>query len=147
MRLVLGSRQYDLTTRALVLGLSGAPEDGPMFAVASDEAAVERALADGADLVRLTHPSAGSLKRCAAAGAAVVVPADACSDATAAGLAAERIVPDTLLVEVGAGAGAGALAATVAGVIGGARIVRTADVRAARRVCDVLAAVWEAGDR
>jgi hypothetical protein len=145
MRLVLGSRQYDLTTRALVLGLSGAPEDGPMFAVACDEAAVERALADGADLVRLTHPSAGSLKRCAAAGAAVVVPADACSDATAAGLAAERIVPDTLLVEVGAGAGA--LAATVAGVIGGARIVRTADVRAARRVCDVLAAVWEAGDR
>jgi dihydropteroate synthase len=35
-------------------------------------------------------------------------------------------------------------AATAAGVIRGARIVRTGDVRAARRVCDVLAAVMEA---
>ena len=36
------------------------------------------------------------------------------------------------------------MAATAAGVIQGARIVRTTDVRGARRVCDVLAAVMEA---
>lgn len=37
------------------------------------------------------------------------------------------------------------LAATAIGVIGGARIVRAHDVRGARRVCDSLAAVLEAG--
>ena len=36
------------------------------------------------------------------------------------------------------------MAATAVGVIRGARIVRTDDVRGARRVCDVLAAVMEA---
>jgi dihydropteroate synthase len=38
------------------------------------------------------------------------------------------------------------VAATALGVVRGCRIVRAHDVRAARRVCDVIAAVLEAGD-
>jgi hypothetical protein len=161
MRLTLGSRGYDLTTRSVVVGVGGEPEDmvadgadlieldagaGPapalVYTTASDEGGLGRALSAGAALVRLTAPTAGGLAMCAAAGASVVVPADATADAGAAGLPPQCIVVDTLLVDV---TGADVpMAATAAGVIKGARIVRTTDVRGARRVCDVLAALMEA---
>jgi len=110
--------------------------------MASDEGSLGRALSAGAGLVRLTDPTAGELALCAAAGAAVVVPAEAAGDAEAAGFPPDRIVRDTLLVDVTAAAFPAA--ATAVGVIRGARIVRTTDVRGTRRVCDVLAAVMEA---
>ena len=159
MRLALGSRSYDLTTRSMVIGVGGAPEEmvaegadvievddgpapAPVFTTASDEGGLGRALSAGAALVRLTDPTAGGLALCAAAGASVLVPAGAAGDAGAAGLPPDRIAVDTLLVDV---TGAEVpMAATAAGVIKGARIVRTTDVRGARRVCDVLAAVMEA---
>ncbi len=160
MRLTLGSRSYDLTARALVLGVAGVPSDGadlvetahpdlpvivpdlPVIVSVSDEAGVGRALAAGASLVRMTEPTTAGLKRCALAGAAVVVPLAAVARAAAAGLPPDRIVPDVLLVDVTSDACP--TAAAVAGVIRGARIVRTADVRGAQRVCAVLAAVMEA---
>lgn len=159
MRLTLGSRDYDLTSRALVLGVDGVPEDlvregadllevagygRPVCAVASGDATVERALEEGAVLVRLTAPTRTALEACAAAGAAVIVPADVDQPAAAAaGLPPDRIVPDRLLLDVTRSACP--VAATAVGVIDGARIVRTTDVRGARRICDVLAAVMEAG--
>lgn len=161
MRLTLGSRSYDLTTRALVIGVGGVPEEmvaegadvievevddgrapAPVSTTASDEGDLGRALAAGAGLVRLTDPTPGELALCAATGASVLVPAGATGDAEAAGLPPDRIVSDRLLVDVTADDCP--VAATAAGVIRGARIVRTTDVRGARRVCDVLAAVMEA---
>ena len=159
MRLTLGSRSYDLTTRSLVIGVGGAPAamvaDGadvievhagpapaPVYTTVSAEGDLGRALSAGAGLVRLTDPTAGSLALCAAAGAAVMVPAGAAGDAEAAGFPPDRIVGDTLFVDVAAAEFP--MAATAVGVIRGARIVRTTDVRGARRVCDVLAAVMEA---
>lgn len=155
MRITIGSTSYDLTTRALVIGVGDAaegadlveldigagpaPVSAPGYATASDDGAVGRALSAGAGLVRLTQPTTGALALCAAAGAAVVVPADRAGDT---GLPSDRVVADTLLVDVTAAACP--VAATAAGVIRGARIVRTTDVRGARRVCDVLAAVMEA---
>jgi hypothetical protein len=124
MRLTVGSRTYNLTTRALVVGvseLSDVPSPG---------------------LVHLRAPTADLLARCAAAGAAVIVPPEAVDEARAAGIPPDRIVPDTLLLDVTGSECP--TAATAVGVIRGARIVRTADVRAARRICDVLAAVMEA---
>lgn len=159
MRLTVGPRSYDLTTRCLVIGVGGAPEEmvahgadvievedgaapAPVYTSAPDEGGVGRALSAGAGLVRLTRPTAGELALCAAAGAAVLVPAGAAGAAQAAGLPPDRIAPDSLLVDV---TGAPCpVAATAAGVIRGARIVRTADVRGSRRVCDVLSAVLEA---
>ena len=157
MRLTLGSRSFDLTTRALVMGVAGVPAGGadlveldhpsglssvPVCVAVSDEAGVARALVAGASLVRMAEPTTAGLARCAAAGAAVMVPPDAGGRAAGAGLPPDRVVPDTLLLDVTAEACPSA--ATAAGVIRGARIVRTADVRGARRVCDVLAAVMEA---
>ena len=159
MRLTLGHRSYDLTTRSLVIGVGGVPEEmvaegadvievddgpapAPVYTTASDEGDLGRALSAGAALVRLTDPTAGGLALCAASGAAVLVPAGAAGDAAAAGLPPDRIVNDSLLVDVTAADYQ--VAATAAGVIQGARIVRTTDVRGARRVCDVLAAVMEA---
>lgn len=161
MRLTLGSRGYDLTTRSVVVGVGGVPAEmvaegadlieldagagpapAPIFTTASDEGSLGRALSAGAALVRLTDPTAGGLALCAAAGASVLVPAGAAGDAEAAGLPPDRIAVDSLLVDV---TGADLpVAATAAGVIRGARIVRTTDVRGARRVCDALAAVMEA---
>ena len=135
MRLTLGARSYDLTTRAMEVRDADAP-------VAEDDAALDRALAAGAGIVRLTNPSADALAQCAEAGVAVIVPAAAIETAAAAGLPADRVVPDTLLVDV-TGDSCPAPVTAVA-VIRGARIVRASDVRAARRVCDVLAAVMEA---
>jgi len=161
MLLALGSRRYDVRTRALVMGVLRPPDElvaegadileleimdrpmpVPVCVPAYDEASVERALSTGADLLRLSHPTAGSLSLCAAAGVAVLVPADAAFGAAAAGLPPERVVVDSLLVDVTTDDCP--VAATAVGVIRGARIVRTAHVRAARRSCDVLAAVLEA---
>lgn len=161
MHLTLGSRSFDLTARSVVVGVGGPPEEmvalgadlidleagagagaAPLYTTACDEAGLGRALSAGAALVRLTDPSAGGLALCAAAGAAVLVPAGAAGDAAAAGLPPDRIAVDTLLVDVTRADSP--VAATAAGVIHGARIVRTTDVRGARRVCDVLAAVLEA---
>lgn len=151
MRITIGPTSYDLTTRALVIAVGGVaqgadlvelaegagPSPLPVYASAPDDAGVGRALSAGAGLVRLTHPSAGALALCAAAGASVVVPAG-----TATGLAADRVVPDSLLIDVTMHEHP--VAATAVGVIRGARLVRTVDAPAARRVCDVLAAVLEA---
>lgn len=164
MHLTLGSRSYDLRTRALVMAVAGGPEEledqgadlldlvdldhllsvsVPLSVTASDDDAVRCALAAGVALVRLPQPTPASLAMCAEAGAAVVVPPRAMGDAAAAGLPPERTVPDTLLLDVTAEDLPSP--ATAVGVIRGARIVRTADVVGARRICDVLAAVLEAG--
>jgi hypothetical protein len=151
MRITIGPTSYDLTTRALVIAAGGVPEGAdlveltddasrtpiPIYASAPDDAGVGRALSAGAGLVRLTDPSAGALALCAAAGASVIVPAG-----TAAGLPADRVVPESLLIDVTSHEHP--VAATAIGVIRGARLVRTVDAPAARRVCDVLAAVLEA---
>jgi hypothetical protein len=153
MHLTIGSTSYDLTTRALVIAVGRVTEgadlveldDGvgpaplPVYAIAADDAGVGRALSAGAGLVRLTAPSAGALALCAAAGATVVVPA---GTGAGAGLPPDRVVPDSLLVDVTRHQHP--VAATAVGVIRGARLVRTAEPRGARRVCDVLAAVLEA---
>lgn len=160
MHLTLGSRCYDLTARALVMGVDGdadelvaqgadllevddshPPATVPVCVAATDDASVGRALSAGASLLRLPAPTVASLVLCAAAGAAVVVPSAAAGQATAAGLSADRIVLDPLLLDVTTSHIP--VAATAVGVIRGARIVRTGDVRSARRICDVLAAVME----
>ena len=124
MRLTIGAHTYDLSTRALVVGASELSER------------------PGPGLVRLPSPTADLLAQCVAAGATVVVPLEWVDAAKAAGLTSDRIVPETLVLDV---TGAECpMAATAVGVIRGARVVRTADVRGARRVCDVLAAVMEA---
>ena len=161
MRLTLGSRTYDLRTRALVMGVGGSPRNlvdqgadmveltyphqqmpVPVYVTASDDHLVRRALSAGAALLHLPKPTPSSLAMCADAGVAVLVPPGASAGATAAGVPPERLVPDTLLLDVTAEDFP--VAATAVGVIRGARIVRTPDVRGARRVCDVLAAVLEA---
>ncbi|HEX2047112.1 MAG TPA: hypothetical protein VHF27_05065 [Acidimicrobiales bacterium] len=130
MRLTLGPRTFDLATRALVVGRGEGADLGEL----SHE--------PGPGLVHLPAPTPDLLERCAWAGAAVVVPAGYLEAARAAGLPPDRVVPDTLLLDV---TGSGCLvAATAVGVVRGARIVRTTDARGARRVCDVLAAVMEA---
>lgn len=149
MRLTVGPTTYDLTTRALVIGvgtldgadlveLGAGPAPAPLFATACDDGDVGRVLAAGAGLVRLTRPTARALTLCRAAGAAVVVPAGI--DDT--GLPADRVVADSVLVDVTAAEWPAA--ATAAAVVRGARLVRTTDAKGARRVCDVLAAVMEA---
>ena len=138
MRLTLGSRSYDLTSRALVVGARG----DPVFASAGDDAALERALSEGAALVHLPAPTPHALRRCAEAGVAVVVPSAAVGDALAAGLPLDRVAPQTLLLDVTESPCP--MAETAVGVIRGARIVRTADVKGAQRICDVLAAVLDA---
>ncbi|CAA9224310.1 MAG: hypothetical protein AVDCRST_MAG10-835 [uncultured Acidimicrobiales bacterium] len=156
MRLTLGSRSYDLRTRALVMAVAGSPREGadivhmvepgpaelPVCVTACDEDGVRRALAAGVDLLHLSEPTPASLSLCADAATAVLVPPAAAADAAAAGLPPERIVVDALLLDVTT-ADLPAVV-TAVGVIQGARIVRTADVAGARRVCDVLAAVLEA---
>jgi hypothetical protein len=153
MRITIGSTSFDITTRALVIAVGrvvegadlveltddAGPATSPVYACAPDDAGVGRALSAGAGLVRLTHPSAGALALCAAAGAAVVVPAGTAAET---GLPSDRVVPDSLLIDVTAHEHP--VAATAIGVIRGARLVRTVDAPATRRVCDVLAAVLEA---
>lgn len=159
--IIVGPRSYDLQTRALVMGVGTSPQDlidqgadmvalaypqqqmpVPVCVTASDDDLVRRALSAGAALLHLPEPTSFSLAMCAKAGVAVLVPTGASAGAAAAGLPPERIIPDTLLLDVTAEDFP--VVATAVGVIRGARIVRTADVRGARRVCDVLAAVFEA---
>lgn len=159
--ITLGSRSYDLRTRALVMAVGGSPLDlvgqgadilelayphpqmpVPVCVAAYDDHLLERALSAGAVLVHLPKPTPSSLAMCAEAGAAVLVAPAASAGAAAAGLPPERIIPDTLLLDV-TGEDFPAVA-TAVGVIRGARLVRTADVPGARRVCDVLAAILEA---
>lgn len=161
MRLTLGARSHDLSGRALVLGALGAPGDAvaegadlvepghpgrwgalPVCATAWDEPGLERALAAHAALVRLQAPTPATLRRCAAAGVAVIVPPAALEEARAADLPADRVVSSALVLDVTGERWP--TAATAVGVIRGARIVRTADVHGARRICDVLAAVLAA---
>ncbi|HEV2758664.1 MAG TPA: hypothetical protein VGV86_03755 [Acidimicrobiales bacterium] len=156
MRLALGSRSYDLRTRGLVMAVSGAPTEGadiveladpgpaelPVCVTACDDDGVREALSAGVDLLHLQEPTPSTLAMCVEAGAAVLIPLAASSDAATAGLPPERIVVDALLVDVTEADLP--VVATAVGVIRGARIVRTADVAGARRVCDVLAAVLEA---
>ncbi|HEX3623547.1 MAG TPA: hypothetical protein VHT97_14630 [Acidimicrobiales bacterium] len=157
MRLTLGSRSYDLTTRALVLGtgadaagdgadlveLAGPDASVPVCAAVTDEASLARAIAAGVALVRLPRPAAADLyRRCAAAGLAVVVPDADTRTALDAGLPPDRILAGARFLDVTRRPCP--LAATVAGVLGGARLVRTDEVGAARRVRDVLAAIQEA---
>jgi hypothetical protein len=147
MRLALRRQSYDLTTRALVVaGHAPTPVGVPLCAVAADDQSVDAALAAGADLVRLLAPTTAAYGACAAAEVAVIVPADTgIAEARAAGLPPEAIVPDAVFLDV---TGLPCqLSATVVGVLRGARVVRTDGVEAARRVCDVLAAIMEAGDR
>ncbi len=156
MRLTLGSHSYDLRTRPLVMAVAGSPRKGadivelagpgpaelPVCVTACDDDGVRHALAIGVDLLYLPEPTPASLALCAEACAAVLVPLAASSDAAIAGLPPDRVVVDALLVDV---TGSDLpVVATAVGVIQGARIVRTADAAAARRVCDVLAAVLEA---
>jgi hypothetical protein len=110
--------------------------------LATDQVAVELAVAGGAGLVRLPNPSAAMLAHCGEGALAVIVPVTAADEAAAAGLTGDRVVPDTLVVDVTDGPCPVAVMAVA--VTRGARIVRASDVRAARRVCDVLAAVMEA---
>ena len=156
MRLTLGSHSYDLRTRALVMAVARSPVEGadivelagpgpaelPVCVTARDDDGVRRALSAGVDLLHLPAPTQSSLAMCAEAGVAVLVPLTASADAAAAGLPPERVVVDSLLVDVAAADLP--VVATAVGVIRGARIVRTADAAAAQRVCDVLAAVLEA---
>ena len=96
MLYTVGSRTYDLTTRALVIAAAGAP-------------------AEGADLMEIPGPLPLFVATPEAGALLVDVTEAECPTA-----------------------------AVAVAVIRGARLVRTADVRGARRVCDVLAAVMEA---
>lgn len=174
MRLSLGPRAYDLTARALVLGVVGCPAsvgeaveegadivevgdvDGPVAAGVPVCVAVregrgpEAALAAGASLLRLEGaPSASAYEACAEAGVAVVVADTDAGSAELAGIRPDRIVvvdgdphgPYPVLVDVTGSSSP--TAATSVAVVRGARIVRTGDMRGARRICDVLAEVMD----
>lgn len=176
MRLSLGHRDYDLTTRALVMGtverassVLDAVRDGadivevgdvdgtfapdvPVCLAVPEGCGSERAVASGAALVRFdgVPSSAADYAACAKAGASVVVTAGETGSAERAGIPADRIVVVggdfggryPVLVDVTGSHSP--TAATAVAVVRGARVVRTADVRGARRLCDVLAAVMEA---
>ena len=133
MRLTVGPRSYDLTTRPLVVGAH------EVVVVASED---EMTPAAETSLICLVDPTPAVLARCAEAGVTVIVPASHVDAAEAAGLPPDRIVPDHLFLDV-TGSDC-AIAATAVGVIRGARVVRTCDLRGAQRICDVLAAVLEA---
>ena len=75
MRLTLGTRTYDLSSPAMVVGaqeVSDVPGPGP---------------------VRLPTRTTDQLERCAAAGAAVIVPSQSVDAARAAGLPPDRMAP------------------------------------------------------
>lgn len=115
-----------------------------------DDPALEAGLAAGVPMVRLvTGASSMAFAGCARAGATVVVGAAQTAAAEAAG-----VEPDRIVVEEGEAGGRYPVlvdvtrcdcppAATAVAVVRGARIVRTAEVRGARRVCDVLSAIME----
>lgn len=124
----------------------------PVCMALPDGDALERAIAAGVSLVRLEGVIPGATYgACAEAGTSVVVAATDADEAERAGIPADRIVVVDgdpvgrypVLADVTGEASP--TAATAVAVVRGARIVRTSDVRGARRICDVLAAVMEAG--
>ncbi len=159
MRLVLGSRVFDLAARALVI----APLAGTGGAFALRARAARELAAAGADLVELGWEvgigaaDLRALARRSAVDLAVRVPAGpgdppvspgtaaaACREAGALLVAGDRAWPPepsaggpwSVVDAVGAG-----LEVVAVAVARGCRLVRTEDVGPARRVCDVLAAV------
>lgn len=125
----------------------------PVCVVPPDDGVLAASLAAGASMVRMgPGGSTAAYAMCATAGVAVIVDSGAAAVAEAAGVRSDRIV-----VEGGPGAAGGRfpvlvdvtrcstpVAATAACVVRGARIVRTDDVRGARRICDVLGALMRA---
>lgn len=120
MRLSLGPRSYDLTTRALVIGtveragsIAGARQEGadivevhhfegpltvdvPVCVAPPDERVLEAGLAAGASMARLGDwASTAGYVLCARAGAAVIVVAAAAPAAEAAGVSPDRIVVES----------------------------------------------------
>ena len=128
---------------ALAAVLPGVP-----LAISSDRLdAVEAAYQAGAVLG--TCPDPAALALAARTGASVIV--DDPAAALAAGIPPDRIALDTPPAAAGAHPvlvtvppGPDGIAPTAVAVIGGARLIRTSDPRTARRVCDVLAAIFEA---
>ena len=119
--MTLGAREWDVTHRAVVIGLVDADLDGD-----GPDAQVARHLAEGADLVALepgvevaSTPAAVDLhgSELAALGD-LVLPAPAASEDRETVLATQSLA-----------------------ITRGARVVVTRDVRGTRRVADVLAAI------
>ena len=126
--------------------------DVPVCLAVPEGCGTEEALASGAALVRFDGaPSSDAYGACAKAGASVVIAAGEIGSAERAGVPPDRIVvldgdlAGRYPVLVDVTASPSPTAATAVAVVRGARIVRTGDVRGARRICDVLAAVTEAG--
>jgi hypothetical protein len=116
---MLGDRRFDITTRAIIVGIVAAHDD------AAAEVAAQRLVVEGADA--LEAPTRGTLAR------RVDVPV----------LVSGELPPSTMTAP--AGVSLGELIGTLtAAIVGGARIIRTADVRPARRVADVVAAILAA---
>jgi len=111
VHVVVGSSVFDVSSRALVIGVIDPGLDGEELA-----AAARVMVRAGADAIEIGDP------------------------ARAASLPAELDVPVIGPGEV-PGAIADDAAAVAVALVRGARVVRTVDVRAARRVVDVLAAV------
>jgi len=120
-------------------------------ATPQDDADLAAFLAAGACLIRFDGRSSASESAyalCARARTAVLVDgASGVGAAEAAGVRPDRVVvldgdvdgPYPVLIDVTASAHP--VAATAVGIVRGATIVRTRDVRGSRRVCDTLAAV------
>lgn len=115
MQVVVGPSTYDVSSRALVIGVI----DPALEGTAQCDAARTMARS-GADAIEV-----GDQEDVAPVGDAVDVPV---------------VTPGTVDSVTAEDAAAVAVA-----IVGGARVVRTHDVHAARRVADVLAAVIDAG--
>ncbi len=117
MLVALGDRQWDVTHRALVLGLVDGPDPG-------DQAA--RHVADGADLLALAPGVAiqAAVPMVDLGGPELAALGDLVVPATDEGDDRERV-----------------LAVQSLAITRGARVVITRDVRGTRRVADVLAAI------
>ena len=112
----IGDHTFDVATRAVVIGVIDAAATEPV-------GQAEAMVADGADLLEL--PPDGVEAVAARVELPIVDPA---GDAL-----------DPALLATCESAAAAALA-----VINGRRVIRTHDVRAVRRACDVIAAILEA---
>jgi hypothetical protein len=177
VRVALGSYEFDVTRRALVVGPVVGPDsvdvaehlvaagadaleldavgadvarvrarlDVPIVVRFGDTESLRSALAAGASAAVVPGGSADpeQLELIVAAAASVVIDPGALATVTAlerAGLPPSRIV-SAAITDPGSGPGPVAAAITA-----GVRVVRTTDVRTARRVADVLAAVMAARD-
>ena len=127
---MIGSRQYDLATRSLVMGILNRTPDsffdrGEFFALDATLRRAEQLVEEGADILDVGGVKAGP-------GPEVSEPEELARVIPAVAAVRERFdVPisvDTWRAEVARGC----------------RIVRAHDVRGTRRVCDTIAAVLEA---